>query len=284
MPWKPQPAQQPDSSFSSWKLHSAGVDWLSVTATDPLVRKRLARVAHWIGGTEQAGGHERSAARLRDYIGWRCGGVMVGERRDSLYCQVSGATAHSHWRRLLVGGHRATRIDVQVTALSPDPLHDEAAQQFAEIGADHERFVRAGWHSRITTRPTGSTLYVGAPTSDRRLRLYDKHAEDPVGYPTGAWRYEVQARAGLARSLSTHLGSNAGGGFADLAVVRDCFSARGVRPRFRAGGGGVLGSTPRSRTTTERQLRWVSDQVGPTIRSLVRSGYGPTLRSLFDLD
>lgn len=207
----------------------------------------------------------------------------MGERRDSLLCQVSGHTASKHWRRLLVGAHNVTRLDVQVTALCPHPRWDEANDAFERIENDGNLARKARWHSRITTRPNGSTLYIGAPTSRRRLRLYDKHAEDPDTYPPGAWRYEVQARNGLARSLTASLASGDGGRLAGIATVHDCFRARGVQPRFRASGGGVLGSVQRTRSDDERALRWIDAQVRPTITRLVGHGYGDTLRSLLDL-
>ena len=283
MPIHHSPPLPLPTSFAHWKMHSTGVDWLTVTATAHSARRRLQKVGEWIGGTELRAGHERSPQRLRDYIGWRCGGVIVAERRDSLICQVSGSTASRHWRRTLVGAHNVTRLDVQVTTLCPLKRWDEANDQFERIEADGHLQRRAGWHSRITTRPTGSTLYIGAPTSARRLRLYDKHAEDPLSYPAGAWRYEVQARAGLARSLTTYLADGSGGRFAGVATVHECFSARGVQPRFRASGGGVLGRVPRTRTNVERQLRWIDHQVRPTIVKLVADGYGDALRSILDL-
>lgn len=273
-----------EPSSQHWKPHCTGVDWITVTATVPSARKRLAKVAHWIGGTLSTAGNERSQWRVRDYIGWRCGGLMVGERRDSLLCQVSGETASSHWRRLLVGAHNVTRIDVQVTCIAPHPKWDEARHQWEVLEDDRDLSRRAGWRSHITTRPTGSTLYIGAPSSARRLRLYDKHAESPLDYPAGAWRYEVQARDGLARSLAASLGSGDHGRFAGRDTVYECFRARGVQPRFRAGGGGVLGSVPRTRTTHERSLRWIDTAVRPTITRLVSAGYGPTLRALLGLD
>lgn len=260
------------------------MDWITVTATAPYARTRLQRVGHWIASTLDSEGHERSPQRTRDYIGYAIGGLRVGERRDSYLCQLSGHVAAKHWRRLLVGAHNVTRIDLQVTALCPHQRWDEANKQYERIASD-ERLVRlAGWHSRITTKPTGSTLYIGAPTSARRLRLYDKHAESPLDYPPGAWRYEIQARAGLARSLATSLASGNGGRFAGISTVHECFRARGVQPRFRPSSGGVLGSVPRARTNDERRLRWIDQQVAPTIRRLVAGGYGGTLRSLLDLD
>lgn len=271
------------TSSETWRKHSTGVDWLTVTATVPSARKRLAVVAHRIGGIEQSAGNERSPSRVRDYIGWRCGGVVVGERRDSLLCQVSGATASRWWRHLLVGAHRVTRVDVQVTALSPRVGVDEAREQWERIEADGNLQRRAGWRSYIQTRPTGATLYIGSPKSDRRLRLYDKHAEQPDAYPPGSWRYEVQARDGLARSIAAHLASGDGGRFAGVNVVYECFRARGLQPRFRPGGRGVLGHVARSRSDDERALRWIDQQVRPTVVRLVAGGYGDTLRSLLDL-
>lgn len=259
------------------------MDWLTVTATVPSARRRLATAADWISGIEQRAGNERSASRVRDYYGWRCGGLIVGERRDSFLCQVSGVTASKHWRRLLVGAHNVTRLDVQVTALSPHVEHDEANEQFERIENERDLRRKARTYQRITNRPNGSTLYIGAPTSARRLRLYDKHAEQPDTHPPGAWRYEIQTRNGLARSIAASLASGNGGRFAGVATVHQCFSARGVQPRFRAGSGGVLGHTPRSRSDDHRALKWIDEQVRPTIVRLVGNGYRDTLLSLLDL-
>src|SRR5687767_7505804 len=139
--WNTQPP--PRRSSKTWPTHSTGVDWLTVTATIPTVRRRLASAAEWIGGNEQQSGHERSPSRVRDYIGWRCGGVMVGERRDSLLCQVSGATASRHWRRLLVGAHNVTRLDVQVTCLSPHHRRNEALAVWRRLSGDDDLRRRA---------------------------------------------------------------------------------------------------------------------------------------------
>lgn len=44
--------------------------------------------------------------------------------------------------------------------------------------------------------PEGHTVYVGAKTSEARMRIYDKSAESPGEYPDGTVRTELQVRPG----------------------------------------------------------------------------------------
>lgn len=267
-------------STASWKLHSAGVDWITATATDQAVRSRLAKVGRRLLRAEDDGSQQQSPVRFQGYVGSKCGGVTVGERADSLLCQVSGSAASEYWLALLDTGANVTRLDVAVTCLSPHKRWDEAREQWERIDADGDLAREAGWRSYIVTRPTGATLYIGSPKSDRRLRLYDKHAESPHSYPTGAWRYEVQARSGLAGSIAAGLADRSSSTIASVATVHECFRARGVQPRFRAGGRGVLGSVPRTRSDAERKLRWIEQQVKPTVAWLASRGYRSDVRRI----
>lgn len=261
------------TSGASWTLHSGGVDWITVTATAPHVRAKLAKVGRRLLDAEEDGDSVRSETSFRGYVGHRCGGVLVGERDDSYYCHVSGGSASSLWLTLLDLPVRVKRLDLQATAVCPSPKWDEVSHQFRKVHA-HERKVGAPrWYSRITTPPHGATLYLGAPTSDRRLRLYNKWATDPDDYPPGAWRYEVQARNDLAGALAASLVDRDGSTLACVDTVHKCFSARGVRPRFRTSGGGVLGSVPRSRSDAQRRIKWLSDSVEPAVRWLIDRGY-----------
>jgi len=257
-----------------WPVLSAGVDWITVTATEQDARRRMWRTAHRLLDAESAGEGDRSVWRWKGYEGSRVGSVVSGEREDSCFCQVTGHAASTYWLALLDHGVNVKRLDVQVTARAPRAEWDEAAKQWERIEGDGKLRRRAGWRSRITTKPTGATLYIGSPKSERRLRLYDKHAEDPVGYPEGSWRYEVQARDGLARSLAAGLADRDRVDIASVATVHECFRARGVQPRFRASGGGVLGHTPRARSRWERQLEWLRVYVRPTVARLREGGHG----------
>lgn len=231
----------------------------------------------WAVGTRLLDGELGDAGtprawRWRGYAGWQAGSVSLGERPDSCYCQVTGGSAALYWLSLLELPVNVTRLDAQVTALSPRAKWDEVGHQWERIESDGDLRRRAGWRSRITTRPTGDTLYIGAPSSERRLRLYDKHAEQPEHYPPGAWRYEVQARHGLAGSIAAGLADGDGGSIASVGTVHECFSARGIQPRFRPSGGGVLGSVPRARSEWDRTLKWLRDQVRPTVSRGLASG------------
>lgn len=264
----------------SWKVTSAGIDWISATARSGSSRSTLAAVGARLIAGENDGDNTPRAWHWRGYVGWQCGSVVAGERADSYFCQVSGSVASLYWLMVLEAGPTVTRLDVQVTAGSPSPRHDEATHQWERIEGNGNLRRRAGWRQHILTRPTGSTLYVGSPKSDRRLRLYDKHAEDPEHYPPGSWRYEVQARHGLAGALAAGLADRDSSALACVASVHHCFSARGVQPRFRAGGVGLLGHVPRARTDAERTLAWIDRYVRPTVDRLRASGYGAVVDTL----
>lgn len=249
------------------------MDWITVTATAPHVRAKLARLSRRLIDGEEDADNVPSPTSFRGYVGHRCGPVLWGERADSCYCHVSGGSASLTWRSLLDLPVRVKRLDLQVTAISPHPKWDEVAHQFRKVHALERQMDAKRWYSRIETPPSGATLYLGAPTSDRRLRLYNKWATDPDDYPPGAWRYEVQARNDLGGALAASLVDHDGAAIACVSTVYECFRARGVRPRFRPSSGGVLGSVPRSRSDAQRRIKWLSNSVQPAVKWLIDRGY-----------
>jgi len=277
--------QQPSISPSKrcYAVRSVGVDWISATATGQRVRQAVARTAKRLLDAEAGADNNPRAWRWKGYVGQQCGAVTAGERADSYFCQVSGHSASLYWLALLDHPVNVTRLDLQVTVGGVPPKADLARAEWERIDADGNLQRQAGWRSWITTRPTGSTLYVGSPKSDRRLRLYDKHAEDPLGHPPGCWRYELQARRDVAGSIAAALSGSDRCTDAILGTVHKCFRSRAVVPHFRPAAGGVLGNVPRARSDAERRLLWLSRQVRPTVDWLRDRGYGDHVDALFRL-
>jgi hypothetical protein len=262
---------------------NAGVDWITVTSRNYDHRKHLRdRMARLLDGQKDEGNKVEPWA-WKGYAGWRAGPVTVGEREDSLFAQVTGGEAGLMWLSLLERPVNVTRLDVQVTVQGVGDERDLAAEGFtaledAAVDGDRNRS-----YSRITTKPDGATLYLGATTSAVRCRLYDKHAETKGAYPVGAWRYEVQARSGLAGSLASGLADRDGDALTCVASVYEHFRARGIQPVFCTSGGGVLGHVPRTRSDAERRLRWLREQVRPAVQWLNANGYGAAAREAIRL-
>jgi DNA relaxase NicK len=259
---------------AEYPVLEAGVDWITVTSRNMEHRQHLRdRMAGFLAD-EQSAGNEKQVWRWKGYEGWHVGQATVGERADSLFCQLSGQTAGLGWLSLLERPVNVTRLDLQVT-VSDVPLPMDLAER-AWLALEHGsgKMGRSRSYSWINTRPSGSTLYVGAPSSASRLRLYDKAAESQGVYPLGTWRYEYQARSGVAGSVASGLADRGSSTISGRSTVHERFSASGIRPGFCASGSGVLGHVPRSRSDAQRKLRWLDAQVRPTLNWLRSNGYG----------
>jgi hypothetical protein len=120
------------------------------------------------------------------------------------------------------GRYRFTRLDAQVTTLEPE----QSAEQVLEDVAGGRLWIK-GYNSwkpdgvrDINGDPSnGVTVYFGAPSSDKRVRTYNKAAEQ--GWETPARRDEVQLRQDWANT-HTQLIAKA---IADAKTADAAFSA-----------------------------------------------------------
>lgn len=86
-------------------------------------------------------------------------------------------------------------IDVHDSALDIRALYDQIKAKIADTHGRKERLQLSG--------DSGVTLYVGAPTSDKQLRIYDKGVER--GLPEDWKRAELQIRGDAAYALGKKL-------------------------------------------------------------------------------
>ncbi len=116
--------------------------------------------------------------------GWRAGKVFVGEYNDGrVLISVTGAAAHdaaTRLRQMLVEGRRwsIARLDLQET-------HAVADADAIVLSTDPRSRYKSHLIRPVSAGQKGATMYVGAPKSDRRLRIYNKTAESGVRTPQG---------------------------------------------------------------------------------------------------
>lgn len=127
-----------------------------------------------------------------DGDGYKLGQVYWGGGREDVHCVSSSAAAQAGRAAVVAFDEeaRTSRVDTRVDTLVP---YDEL------VGVCHE--AAAVYGSRVTVMESfqrgeslGRTLYLGAPTSAVRVRLYEKWLESPGEYVEGTNRVEVQLR------------------------------------------------------------------------------------------
>jgi hypothetical protein len=199
------------------------------------------------------------------YMGTRCGGVALGQRSDGTLLQLSSDAAFNHWREALPEADNVSRIDFQLTIQvhpAGTPIGD-----LAYLTAKQHK-PRAGVRptvTRVQSDPGGTTVYLGAPSSDLRHIIYDKAAESGGDYPPGAWRYEVRYRAKRAADVVDHLRAASTTQVRLANIVKQSFKQRGIEIPVSVEPGEWVDRAPPNTTTLERRKRWLETQVQPAI-------------------
>ena len=133
-----------------------------------------------------------TSVKAFDRDGHGLGAVYFGGGREDVHV-VSTSAAADHGRRKVLdfdGDARTSRVDTRVDTLVP----------YADLTAICEDAASV-YGSRLTSMQSwergeslGRTLYLGAPTSAVRVRVYEKWLESPGQYVEGTNRVEVQLR------------------------------------------------------------------------------------------
>jgi len=209
-------------------LLDAGVDWSTCTFPDGLRARFAHSKAEQLLSQSQSKGFDVSDSNRLGFVGQRCEGLFYGWRGDLLMVICSGEVAAAHSSFFLGLAGNVSRLDLAVTLRD-----DEVDRDWAEIALKQCSYDGRVDSGLLTTRiiqgtPNGTTLYIGARSSDRFIRIYDKTAESKGVYPERSWRWEIEykkPRAGIvaARLLRLGAGPNAvidvvRAGLADLRV------------------------------------------------------------------
>jgi len=179
-----------------------------------------------------------------------------------------------------------TRIDLQLTderpVVTPQGVWDALSR-----GEAVTRVKVWDWMERGGSR-TGSSVYVGAATSQQRLLVYDKAAESDDAVPGVRWELRAHDEAAETLAVQLHETDDWGAvwagrvvGFIDFREATDATnSAR--RPRVGwfeelvAGAAKMRGYPPRALRTLEDVRRWLHRQVAPSLATVVLAAGGDT--------
>ncbi len=261
---------------------SAGVDWISGT----LGREELDDQS-WMSdclyalSDIQALGNTYKRRSLLGFDGWECAGCFVGSNDTMHYAQFAGKYAHDAYKYLEHPKVHISRIDLQVTVQYDIELLKEGKYQYARA-IHHNKALPE--HRRRTINlfagsDGGDTVYVGSPSSDQRGRIYNKQRQSLDNAYKHSWRYEAVYRNTYASSVFRRIIAT--------SDALDTIIVPTVVEFFRERGLSILGLGDRSGNVIEmertppsdvdRKLRWIKNQVIPTIRKLAELGYAEEL-------
>jgi len=259
-----------------------GVDWISGTlGRDELDNQTwLYDNLHALSQVQQYGNTYKRRSLL-GFDGWESGGCFVGSNETMHYAQFAGKYANDAYHYLDHPKAHISRVDIQITVKYDCEIDKEGRYQYAR--AVHHNKSLPEYRRRKINLYAGSdgsdTVYVGSPSSDTRGRLYNKAKQSNEQAYERSWRYEVVFRNAYANKLYRQLISadNAASEFI-LAQVVSWYSERGIVVLdVRTGGTYPLSPPKNPKSDTERKLRWIRNQVVPTIRKLAELGYAEEL-------
>lgn len=256
----------------------AGVDWISCTLpADSPGRWVWTDEGREIVNEIAQEGHELEAFTRNGYSGTGAGGSFCGARDDGSYLQLCGAYAGRFLDRIARDDLHISRLDIQTTVRYRvhAPALGAAARQKA---IDANAALTGNRRRRIwymEGNDGGYTLYIGAPKSDLRSRLYNKaiQSEDPIY--ARCWRYEVMARNEFAHAYYKQVMVPVDRRPRQCAaMVASWYNLRGIEPDWAAYIPLItLPLIQEVPSDAQKKLDWLRSQVRPALRWLVTNGF-----------
>lgn len=255
----------------------AGADWLSCTL--PLGaagywswcdtgRRLIERIA--------GEGYELQARSMNGYRGLGAGGSFFGHRDDGAYLQLSGHYAGDHLDAVYRDDLHTSRLDVQVTVryvTMPSDLgvsvYRAAVDANENIPSSRRRRV---WY--MSGSDGGYTVYIGAPTSEQRGKVYNKEVQSEQPEYSRCWRYEVTYKNAYATQwLAIIFEANGGRARLCAQAVSNWFLGRGVACYWWSNDAPIpqplIKEAP---SDADGRLRWLRMQVRPALHWLIANG------------
>ncbi len=259
-----------------------GVDWISATLGRNEVEDQtwLADCNHALYGIQALGNTIKRRSML-GFDGWESGGCFVGSNEERHYAQFAGKYANDAYFFVDHPKAHISRIDLQITVQYDTELQKEGKYQYARAIYHNKALPE---HRRrkvylLAGSDGGDTVYIGAPSSDLRGRIYNKEKQSGEKAYERSWRYEVVYRNDYADSVFRQVvAAHPEIGGLVIAAVVNWYGERGVSILdVRADGRNTSAPPKAARTDVERKLRWIRNQVVPTIRKLAEMGYAEEL-------
>ena len=252
-------------------ITDVSIDWFTATFSEGLKRNFAEQKCIHVMKEAEASGCERRYTNRLGFVGERVDGFFYGSRGDSLMVIGSGATADTQAPFFLGLADKVSRLDLAATCLDTDMSRDWSAIAFNQCQRDGRISSGQMKTHRIEGHPDGRTLYIGARSSDRFVRIYDKTAESNGVYPARTWRWEIEYKHPRAGGVSTRLATNHWNTASKLDILRSGLRDLCVNLPVAGLGSGWVPKRPKLPTDDESRLRYAARVIGPFLTNLIRN-------------
>lgn len=272
----------PDRRAAKLETLAAGVDWISGTLGRDEIDGQtwVYDCLHALEDVQRVGNTYKRRSLL-GFDGWESGGCFVGSNETMHYAQFAGKYANDAYPMLDHPKVHISRIDLQITVKYDLDLIREGRYQYAAakrynatLPAHRRRQVRL-----FMGDDGGDTVYIGSPSSELRGRIYNKYKQSDETAYERCWRYEAVYRNKYADLVFRQVVDTDDAPTAIIVpTVVQFYRQRGVDILNLGDWRGYTVQSPKAaRTDVERKLRWIRNQVVPTIRKLAELGYAEEL-------
>lgn len=261
---------------------TAGVDWISAT----LGREEIDNQS-WLYDSLHAlekiamAGNVYKRRSLLGFDGWESAGCFIGSNDKMHYVQFAGHWANDAYTYVEHPKVHISRIDLQVTVHYDEDMLKEGRYQYGRAIAYNKALppYRQRKIHLFAGSDGGDTVYVGAPSASQRGRVYNKDKQSGEAAYKHSWRYESVYRNEYAAIVyRTILDSVQPHDTLIVSTVVEFFRERGIDIRgLEHWGGNAISPPKQAPTDVATKLRWIKEQVAPTIRLLAEMGYAEEL-------
>jgi hypothetical protein len=264
---------------------TGSVDWLTTTCRDDKTGYAWYDVFKTVASKSDPDGITHKPWNKYGYEGVKQGSASWAYHTEYGYLLiVSGSPANDVWHKVSPSAKNVTRMDLAVTCFFDGYKEDVALKHYSSRPDNDQRV-----YSMVNNSRGGQTLYVGSRQSNQFGRVYDKGAQ--LGKSASEmWRYEVQINKPKALPVAKHLYESFGNDIARWGGVQEYvwrwFDDRGVRPVFRPRietKNMTLEKQLTVKTSTDRTLNWLANQVEPSVRKLIEAGLGERVLDALEL-
>ena len=247
------------------------IDWFTATFNEGLKQNFAEQKCIHVMKEAEASGCERSYTNRLGFVGERVDGFYYGKRGDSLMVIGSGLTADIQAPFFLGLCDKVTRLDLAATLHDENGSRDWTAIAFTQCQRSGRISSGQMKTHRIEGSPDGRTLYIGARSSDRFVRIYDKTAESKGVYPARTWRWEIEYKHPRAGGVSAYLAANHWDARTKLDVLRSGLADLRVSLPMAGLGTGWVPKRPKLPTDDDSRLRYAARVIGPFLTNLIRN-------------
>lgn len=196
--------------------------------------------------------------------------MSYGVREEDCMIQLSSTLARDYVREAVGLARTVSRFDAQVTVEMPSAQSQIAQKAYTRAQRGTGKKGRPTSAQMILSTTGGKTLYLGAKSSDRMLRIYDKGIESGVASRGKLWRCEAVLRKKQAMPAAKYMAEHESTAAAADAITATELRRKAGKPFWSPSPTQYAVATGRPEpSTVERKLNWLRGQVSPTVAFLL---------------